>query len=52
MNAKMRGGIINNLIINRWLLWAMASLPEGKSWGIHLVQVFARYRQGSATSNP
>ena len=30
----------------------MASPPEGKSRGVRLVQMCAKYRQGSATSSP
>ena len=30
-----------------WVVsWGVASLPEGKSWGLHLVQLCAKYRQG------
>ena len=30
--------------IYRWFSWGVASLPEGKSWGLYLVQLCANYR--------
>ena len=32
--------------------WDMASLLEDKSWGVHSVQVCAKYRQESSTLSP
>ena len=29
----------------RWFSWGVASLLEGKSWGLCLVQLYAKYRQ-------
>ena len=28
----------------RWFLWGVVSLPEGKSRGLHLVQLCAKYK--------
>ena len=36
----------------RWLSGGVASLPEGKSQGLCLVQLCVKYRLVSATSNP
>ena len=36
----------------RWFTWGVASLLEGKSRGLCLVQLCAKYRQGSVTSSP
>ena len=36
----------------RWFSWGVASLPEGKSQGLCLVQLCAEYRLVSATLSP
>ena len=36
----------------RWFSWGVASLPEGKSRCLGLVQLRAKYRLVSATSSP
>ena len=38
--------------VYRWFLWGVASLPEGKSRGLCLVQLCAKYRLVSATLSP
>ena len=35
----------------RWFSWGVVSLPEGKSRGLCLVQLCAKYRLVSATSS-
>ena len=34
---------------NGWFSWGVASLPEGKSWGLCLVQLWAKYKLVSAS---
>ena len=38
--------------VYRWFLWGVASLPEGKSRALCLVQLCAKYRLVSATLSP
>ena len=41
-----------SFVLYRWFLGGVASLPEGKSWCLGLVQLHAKYRVVSATSSP
>ena len=38
--------------VYRWFSWGVASLPEGKSRGLGLVQLCAKYRLVNTTSSP
>ena len=52
--VEVRMAVQADLEVNlcRWFSWGVASLPEGKSRGLCLVQLSAKHRLVSATSSP
>ena len=52
LTARCILGVLYLGCCNRWFSWCVASHPEGKSRGLCLVQLCAKYRLVSATLSP